>query len=91
MQAVLSEAYGLVCRFYRSSIFCIFYNMTYGLCFNFILKPCSSKEISVSSVTHNWRMEEGVSQMNKKFLWLLEKQDYCATKQWTPSCKCECN
>lgn len=63
MQAVLPEAYGLVCRFYRSSIFCIFYNMTYGLCFNFILKPCSSREIAASSVTHDWGMGDGVSQM----------------------------
>lgn len=64
MQAVLSEAYGLVRRFYSSSIFCIFYNLTYGLCFNFILKPCNPKEISASSVTHNWGMGDGVSQMN---------------------------
>lgn len=73
MQAVLSEAYGLVCCFYRSSIFCIFYNMTYGLCFNFFLKSCSSKEISAFAVTHNWGMGDGVSQMNQKLLWLLGK------------------
>lgn len=73
MQAVPSEAYGLVCCFYISSIFCIFYNMTYGLHFRF-LKSCSSKEISASPVTPRWGMGAWVSQTNQKFFWHLGKK-----------------